>query len=644
VRRAVHGLVLGGYTGLAILFFGRPLLPHPGRAFFGGVNAPIYIWSFGWWLHALSTWTNPLYSHALYAPGGVNIAWTPSAPGLALAFAPVTALLGPIVSYNVASVLMPALAAWTCYLLCHYLTRSVWASLIGGYLFGFSTAAFRQVVSGNINLTSVFLFPLFALVVLRHLRGELSARGLAWRLGLLLAVQLTLSTEFTLLVTIVLAVALALAYWLVRDQRTALRSSLPPIAAAYALSVLFAAPFAYYLLFHFESGTVVDDIDVWGTDVLAAVSPGPAAAISGTDPLGLSTHVSSRSAYLGLPTLVILGLYVARSWRAAGTRFLAAAFAAAFVATLGATLVIYGHTLFRLPWWTAARSLPALRDMIPFRIGIVEALVAAIAVALWTARTRGRVFARPYVLPILAVVAIVPAFWSSFVPAHPRELAFFTDRLYKQCLAPGDTVVVYGDPGNALIWQAQAGFSFNLAQNGLQPFQKYGTPLNRFDRDPLIWELSFISWAHPTMERMLAFAGAHSVARVVAVSGSDFPNRRQMRRYGPTQLSGGAIIAPACGQPPLTTRRLTRVIDRWETDPQSFDNRPHIGWCYGPNYLALATGLVPPADPGNRHAYFIEGTGLTCEQPPPGFVRNGFAPSSLGVPAGVYPYFAPRRS
>ena len=638
MRRAGDGLVLLGYTALALSFFGRQLLPDPGLAISGVGNASIYVWSFGWWFHALSTWTNPLYSHALYAPGGVNIAWTPSAPGLALAFTPLTALFGPVVAFNVASVLMPALSAWTCYLLCRYLTRSLWASLIGGYLFGFSTAELRQILSGNVNLSAVFLFPLFALVVLRHLRGELGARGLAWRLGLLLAFQLTLSTEFALLVTIALVVSLALAYWVVPEQRASLRSGLLPIAGGYGLSVLFAAPFVYYLLFHFESGAVVTDIKLWGTDALAAASPLPSDAISGTDPLGLSTHLSSKSAYLGLPTIIILALYVIRSWRSSGTRFLAAAFATAFVATLGATLKVYGHTLLTLPWWTAMSSVPGIRDMLPFRIAIIEALIAGITVALWTARTRGRFFPRPYVLPALAVAALVPAFWTNFAQPSPK-LAFFTDTLYKRCIKPGDTIVVYGDPANSLIWQAQAGFTFNLAQGGLQPFTSHGTPLNRFDRDPLVWELAFISWAHPTMDRMLAFAGAHAVARVVSISGSGFPNAAQMRGYGPTQVSGGAILAPACGRPPLTTRDLTGPIARWEVDPESFDNRPQIGWCYGANYIALATGLVPPRLPGNRHANFIEGAGLTCASPPAGFVREGLAPSSLGVRGGTYPYY-----
>ena len=49
---------------------------------------------------------------------GVNLTWTASAPGIALAFSPLTVLVGPSASYNVAALFLPALAAWTAFLLC----------------------------------------------------------------------------------------------------------------------------------------------------------------------------------------------------------------------------------------------------------------------------------------------------------------------------------------------------------------------------------------------------------------------------------------------------------------------------------------------------------------------------------------------
>ena len=637
-------LALVGYVAVSVAYFGWRLWPHPGRVVFGNENAPIYIWSFAWWPHAISTWTNPLVSHAVYAPVGVNIAWTPSAPGLALAFAPLTALIGPIASYNVAGVLMPALSAWTGYLLCRYLTRSVWAGVVGGYLFGFSTAVLRQVDPGNINLSAVFVFPLIALVVLRHLRGDLGGRALAWRLGVLIALQLTISTEFTATVTIALAASLALAFAFVRELRPGLRSALGPIAAGYGLAAVLAAPFLYYLLAHFESGAALTGLDELGTDALAAFVPNAVIGAGGHDLPSFAARVSSRSAYLGIPTVLILAAYAFRQRRSPGARFALAAFAAAFVATLGATLVVDGHTLFSLPWWTAASHVPVLKDTLPFRLGIFEALAAAVIVALWTGSTKGWVFRRPYLLPALAMAVLVPSIWapSAYTVTRPPRLPFFTEGLYRKCIPPGETIVVYpgGSDRDALVWQAETGFRFELAQGGLQPFEKNGRPLNAFDRDPVVWDLAFVDFARPTIDRLLAFAGAHAVGQVVSIAAGGYPSRSQMAAFGPAQAIGGAVVAPACGRAPLRAKHLAPYVRQWEAAPQPYDSRPKIGWCLGSNYVDIAIGLVP--DPGTPHsvANFVQGIGLTCSAPPAGYVRRGLASPELGVRGGVYPYYA----
>jgi hypothetical protein len=133
-----HLIVLLGYTAISFAYFGWRLLPHPGRVTIGyGHDPEVVIWSFAWWPHAIGSWTNPLVTDVLYAPDGVNLAWTATAPALALAFSPLTVLFGPVAAYNVAALLLPALAAWTAYLLCRELTGSMWASIVGGYLFGF---------------------------------------------------------------------------------------------------------------------------------------------------------------------------------------------------------------------------------------------------------------------------------------------------------------------------------------------------------------------------------------------------------------------------------------------------------------------------------------------------------------------------
>ncbi|MBV8599749.1 MAG: hypothetical protein JO017_13090, partial [Actinobacteria bacterium] len=130
-RRLVDAGVLTGYALLSFAYVGWEVVSHPGRYLIAGYTGDpeYFVWSYAWWPHAIGHAINPFVSHAIYAPSGINLTWTATTPGLAVVLTPVTLLFGPAVSYNVAAVLLPALAAWTAYLLCRYLTRSVWASV-----------------------------------------------------------------------------------------------------------------------------------------------------------------------------------------------------------------------------------------------------------------------------------------------------------------------------------------------------------------------------------------------------------------------------------------------------------------------------------------------------------------------------------
>src|SRR5439155_17240562 len=178
------------------------------------------------WPDAVLHGLNPVVTHAIWPPVGVDLAWATSVPGLALPLAPVTLLFGPVVAYDTAAVLLPALAAWTAFLLCRHVTRAILPSVVGGYLFGFSSYMLGQEL-GHLHMTSVFLVPLVALAVLRFVERATSRRRFAVELGLLLGAQFYLSTEVLFTVTVALVVAVAIA--------RALRRLLPPVAGAYAV-------------------------------------------------------------------------------------------------------------------------------------------------------------------------------------------------------------------------------------------------------------------------------------------------------------------------------------------------------------------------------------------------------------------------
>jgi hypothetical protein len=76
------------------------------------------------------------------------------------------------------------------------------------------------------------------------------------------------------------------------------------------------------------------------------------------------------------------------------------------------------------------------------------------------------------VLPILvlvALVALVPASLNgSFVKFPPRP-GFFAQEDYKRCMARGETLLVfpYARFGDSMLWQAESGFWFKIAEGDL---------------------------------------------------------------------------------------------------------------------------------------------------------------------------------
>jgi hypothetical protein len=542
-----NALVLAGFAAVAFAYFGARLASHPGRDLLGyGRDPQIFIWSFAWWLHALEDGLNPFYSHAIYAPDGVNLVWTTTVPGLALLFTPLTALVGPTASFNVAEMLVPAVSAFTAYLLCRQLTRSLWPSLVGGYLFGFSSYMLGQE-QGHLHMTAVFLLPLMALAVVRYLQGEIDGRGVAWRLGVLFGLQFWLSTEVLLTAAIVLAVALALAYWLLPATRSRLRAGLVPLFSAAGIALLVAAPLVYYAITGFQSESI-NVPALFDGDIVNFFVPTHFTWLGGSALYGLSKqfrgNAAEAGAYLGIPTLVIIAWFALGARKSPIARYLLVALAATAILTLGTGLTVADHTYRGLPWKFLAR-VPPFNNVLPTRFSAYLALIAAVIVALWTASRHG--WTR-WVIPALAVAAIVPDLTKAYWTTHPERWAFFTDKTYKICFPKNESIAIFpfGFWGSSTLWQAESGFWFRMPEGYLEP----RPPEKNLKSDPLI-RLVTDTDENPTASLIVAFARNKKVDRIVSVKIYVHPNGHEMRRFGPVQDTGGVLVSPACGYPSL---------------------------------------------------------------------------------------------
>ena len=470
------GAAFGLYLLLAIAFLGVPVAAHPERRVVGGLfrDPQIFIWSFAWWPHAILHGLNPFFTHAIWEPDGYNLAWVTSVPGLALAFAPLTLLFGPILAYNVASILMPALGAWTAFLLCRRLTRAIWPSLVGGYLFGFSAYVLSAELT-HIFTAAVFLVPVAALLVVRFVQDDLSCRGLALRLGFLLAGQMLLSTEILFTLTLALAVSLGLGLALA-GPRERIRRLVAPLAGAYALAALLTAPFLWFVLTGTGSRPPAG-AEAFTGDLLNLVIP-TMASVGGWWGNHLTQHFpandAERGAYLGLPTLAIVGLYAWRRWRTFAGRLLLAAFALAVLASLGSRFTVDGRAPFHLPWRYLAKW-PLVANLMPVRLMLYATLAAAVMVALWAASSFRPAWLRA-ALPALAVFAVLPNLsWSAW-SRTPQVPQLFTTSLYKSCLGRGENVLLlpFGTLGDTMLWQVRTGFWFQDAGGYVTPFPPSG--------------------------------------------------------------------------------------------------------------------------------------------------------------------------
>jgi hypothetical protein len=458
-------LALGLFLGLAFLCLGVPIAAHPQRMLVGDrIDAQIFVWSLAWWPHAILHGENPFITHAIWARSGVDLAWTTSIPGLALLAMPITVIGGPVFAYNVLAVAMPGLAAWTAFLLCRRLTHSFWASLVGGYLFGFSPYMLGQS-EGHMHLTSVFLIPLVALVVVRFIDGDLSRKRTAVYLGVLIGLQLWFSLEVALTLTLGVAAALVVGFAFTR-YRARVVQLLPALAAAYALAAVLAAPLIAYVLVDFRR-TPLAQPRGHSADLLNAVIPTHLTWISWhwTDRISTSFGASDSEvgAYLGLPTVAIVLWYAWAKRRTARARFLSVILLIGFVAELGLRLHVRGKAVAWLPW-SLISSLPTIDNVLPSRLSMFVSLAAGVAVASWAASSAAPLLVRA-ALPLLAMLAIVPSFWNPVWHTTPDRPAFFADRMYRTCLRPNDNVLMLPLPhgSDAMVWQAESDFAYRMA-------------------------------------------------------------------------------------------------------------------------------------------------------------------------------------
>ncbi len=507
------------YLVASVFIFGIPILAHPTGTFVGwGADPPSFVWYLGWWPHAIWHGLDPVVTHHVWAPVGVNLTHATAIPGPSLALAPVTILFGPVVSYNVMALLTPVLAAWTAYLLCRAVTGQFWASLVGGYLFGFSVYVTGQML-GHPNLALVFLLPVLALLALRLVRGARSLRRTVLWMAAALVGQFLTSYEVFLSLTMFVAIALLLALAMLPSHRRPLRDVAVAVGASYALTAVVVSPLLWSFLMAKESPpTYAFWSTIFATDLVNFLVPTSLTAAGGGnffDVTGKFTgDISEQAAYFGLPVLLMVAAFTIACWRHRWAKWMLAFTGVACVLSLGTHLHIAGTETIPMPW-KALVSLPLLKYALPGRFMVYAWLPVAVMAAMWLA-LRPSGLGR-WMLAALAVVMLYPNTHGPFWHTSFSEPAFFADGSVSREIPHDATVLVipFALNGDSMLWQADSGFWFRM------PTGYVGT------RKPLAfgnWPIEDVLYSGQpgadSAEQLKQYLGANHVSAVVVVKGT----------------------------------------------------------------------------------------------------------------------------
>ena len=477
-------LVVAGYAVIGVLAF-RTVTGSLGSRLNGPPKGDtiLFAWFIGWIPHALAHGSDPLTSHAILVPHGVNLIVNSSSPLLGLLAAPITVLFGPVVSTNVLMIAAMPVSATAAFVVLRIWKVWLPAAALGGLLYGFSPYMVGQSIA-HPEFTFAPLPPFIVLVTVLIFQRKGSPRVLGVTLGLLVTGQFLISQE--VLATVAVLVTAGVLLVAVRHPDGAAdmaRAAWRPVAVAVAVGAVLLVYPLWLMLDgpqHYV-GTPWPVGNRYHNDLLSLIAAGPLQAV----PLwmrSLGTRLivvapAETGGYIGFPLLVVTAVLAWRSRRSPRLQLAMALLVVAVLLSFGTHLSVDGHaTAIPLPFLLLGR-LPVLSDILPSRFSLEIGALLAAALAFGIddlrrpataagGRTIGAGTGRLAVLGvgIVTLVAVV-----SLLPEWPyvTQSATGLPAGIRAVIPSGDPVTItypYVTKYRTLpeIWQAEDGYRYRL--------------------------------------------------------------------------------------------------------------------------------------------------------------------------------------
>ncbi|MGD0811191.1 MAG: hypothetical protein ABSA91_16015 [Acidimicrobiales bacterium] len=454
-----------------------------------------YSWFLAWAPYSIGHGLDPLISHYVNFPNGVNLMWNTSVILPSFVMSPVTLIFDAAFSYNILITAAPALGATFA-----YIALRRWASplpsLAGSLIYGFSPYMVSQSV-GHLAQTLMMSAPLMLILLDRLLVVQAKA---PWRDGLLfglLAWAQLLTAEETLALEVVTAaiavVVLCALNWAAVGLH--LRYAARGFGTAAILFVPLSLPFVAVQYLGPYRVQDVHPSNVYVSDLFNFFVPTNITKFAPHSALVVASRFtgngSEQGAYIGLPLLVFIALTLWFARRRGVTWVALAIGAGAGILSLGPTLHVLGH-VSKLPMPDdILKHFPTLHNLLPDRFAGTMWLGVALLVAIGLDQLKH--LAVPYkalgwALGALGLVTLFP------ITNYPAGASPLYSAYDTGLACPKTSGLSSGHPPVALLlppvnelnlrWQPESKFCF------VMPTDTGMTGTNQGDRGPLRLMLS----------------------------------------------------------------------------------------------------------------------------------------------------------
>ncbi len=456
------------YATAACLYFAPHHLAQLSRDIFNNGGDPQqFVWLYNWWPYSLVHHLNPFVTSFGWYPSNYNLSWNTSIAGLALIMLPVTLLGSALLSFNLMALLAPILAATACFYLLHYLTKRFLPSLLGGYIYGFSSFTLGHLL-GHPQMYADFLLPVIGLIFLLYLNRRIKSWLFVLATAILLAIQFSISEEIFATFIFFSAITMALFYWLMPDIRRQLTYGLKMLPVTFLVLLLFISPYLYYMIIgRSEVPLTLHPVSVFSINAANYLIPTPLTWLGGNALTGLShyftANISENGGYIGLPFLIILAIITLKYWRERIFRTLTIAMGLVMLLALGPRLHLVGQAGSSIPLpWALFYHLPLLQSAQPDRFTVYIFFLLSIILALWLSRPKDKIrLSSKYLAVLIGIVCILPSTglytWSRIpVPAY------FNHSAIQHFLPQNSNVLIlpFEKLGSSVYYQYYSGMYF----------------------------------------------------------------------------------------------------------------------------------------------------------------------------------------